>query len=402
MSPPQRLLCGTALEASRSSKRDFDPRQATPAPAPHSIGRPISSQQSGIREANEKQQQIAANPSSIPSFRVSTLQPVTTVADPSNWTAASPGPPAPDVHGSFANPGNFSTPTRNGKERQHPNAPSPPLPCSDHAPGGGKGKAKRPVAANDNDKTAAKRPKTGRAIHPTRTSLACPFYKRGDPKGHPCAKYVVAKNSYLKQHLRRVHQVGELCKISTGCQLAEADTSKWLPDLKYSAACKADSYGLLTPAQMAALEPHAKRGEGEREQWYAIWDVLFLGVARPLSPYRYDDSDITSKSDLEKFLEWVYLHGATVFESPQEFLLIQKCIQTLHVRYQQKEGPEVKMNGDLDVEPEVEPVTHNGGVEFHDTESDFRIPGGSDEINKFHKDEEEDDDMAISYAFEEG
>ncbi|KAK3933974.1 hypothetical protein QBC46DRAFT_236816, partial [Diplogelasinospora grovesii] len=110
--------------------------------------------------------------------------------------------------------------------------------------------------------------------------LACPFYKR-DPKGHQCATYVLAKNSYLKQHLRRVHQVGALCKISTGCQLAEADTSKWLPDLNHSAACQADSYSLLTPAQIAALEPHIKRRQGKKQQWYAIWDVLFPGLARP-------------------------------------------------------------------------------------------------------------------------
>ncbi|KAK3934337.1 hypothetical protein QBC46DRAFT_299991, partial [Diplogelasinospora grovesii] len=47
------------------------------------------------------------------------------------------------------------------------------------------------------------------------TNLACSFYKRNPECYRQCAKYVVAKNSYLKQHLRRVHQVGKLCKVST-------------------------------------------------------------------------------------------------------------------------------------------------------------------------------------------
>ena len=66
--------------------------------------------------------------------------------------------------------------------------------------------------------------------------------------------------------------------------------------------------GGLSHAQARALKRKVYSGAGDAENWFAVWDIVFPGTARPESVYV--DGEVSA--DLCEFREYCSRHGAAV------------------------------------------------------------------------------------------
>lgn len=113
--------------------------------------------------------------------------------------------------------------------------------------------------------------------------LACPFAKK-DPIIHGrCHNYELREIKHVKQHLKRCH----LIFICPRCK--EGFPSQGLVNDHLLRGCKLrhlrDPDG-MTPRQHETLNARTNHKVSLEEQWYFIWDVLFPGLPRPVTPYK--------------------------------------------------------------------------------------------------------------------
>ncbi|KAI9854954.1 MAG: hypothetical protein M1813_000619 [Trichoglossum hirsutum] len=147
--------------------------------------------------------------------------------------------------------------------------------------------------------------------------FACPFYKLNPVKYgtqtaisgwekykyRPCAGPGFQSIAHLKEHLRRKHspiQCERCFVIFDGSDRASC-VSQLRAHLQSDVPCERDDLSQrdgVSDAQWGALEGQKLEENQEvqrREKWFEIWDVLFPGITRPLTPWynfwasRYQD-----------------------------------------------------------------------------------------------------------------
>ncbi|KAK3937044.1 hypothetical protein QBC46DRAFT_417350 [Diplogelasinospora grovesii] len=393
----------------------------SPVPVPQPLSRPPTG-------ANEQRQPVAdflpsAPTTSIPHDKAraySNQSRGASAAGSSKWGAPSAQFPPLAIR---------KTPSIASKKRQQEDAEV----FSDASAGRrGKGKKRCRIEAVTNGKlserpVATNRKRRLRTIHPTKSSLACPFDKRNPKQPKKCAKYVLSTISHVKQHLRRVHhRAGPLCAAS--CAVAsESDINRGV-HLRHSAECQPEMFdGVLTNAQMEDLNTNAKRKEGDRNQWFALWDLLFPGEPQPDSHYHEDDEEgdvsVSCADLITSLLTYVGFHGLDILkefgeeQSHTQLLVIIQIIQKLGEGWQKemlapqaeavRHEEEEKMDLGVEVDDSSNPTSRCGSPsEFLPKGEDVEMKVGEvagemmeDEDEKDAVGEDEDEDMHRLFDF---
>ncbi|KAI0892522.1 hypothetical protein F4806DRAFT_505481 [Annulohypoxylon nitens] len=117
-----------------------------------------------------------------------------------------------------------------------------------------------------------------------RLSLACPYYKRDRVRHRSCLLKELTKISYIKQHLRRKHAQPLYCPSCGEIFRSQSDERAHIRDraciTRYFQAPEG-----LSHDQIQGLSDRVDKKLNLEQQWYSMWDDIFPGVRRPLSPY---------------------------------------------------------------------------------------------------------------------
>jgi hypothetical protein len=114
-------------------------------------------------------------------------------------------------------------------------------------------------------------------------SFACPYLKRSLLENHHCLGRKLAKISYVKQHLYRVHGAPLHCE-TCGSQFQSAESQ--MQHIQ-AANCEARAFSMdgMTLKQQVAVSKTTARKISEVDKWFQIWDILFPTIPRPESPF---------------------------------------------------------------------------------------------------------------------
>ncbi|KZL81408.1 hypothetical protein CI238_00428 [Colletotrichum incanum] len=117
-------------------------------------------------------------------------------------------------------------------------------------------------------------------------SLACPFYKKDGRKHHKCLQLQLSRIRDVKQHLSRIY-------IQPHFYPSCAVIFRALKDQREHIRPRTCDNGNFQPPdgitqdQQKDLSARVNRKLQERDQWFAVWDIVFPGKPRPESPYVY-------------------------------------------------------------------------------------------------------------------
>ncbi|KAI1850803.1 hypothetical protein JX265_013366 [Neoarthrinium moseri] len=136
-----------------------------------------------------------------------------------------------------------------------------------------------------------------------RPMFACPFAKK-DPVGYDHChkhKYKLTEIKHVKQHLARRHLIWDCPRCRQGFR------TKGLYDQHLrESVCEVisrDPPEGMTLEQQPQLSRRSNSRLSPEDQWFAIWDILFPGRPRPMSPYQDDFINITDHNNyLQEFL----------------------------------------------------------------------------------------------------
>lgn len=113
----------------------------------------------------------------------------------------------------------------------------------------------------------------------------CPFFKRDPNKYCGCLPFRLTRIKDVKQHLYRKHSKSN--SYCPRCWLT-FDTTDERDRHARSASCTLRSDALfdgITDQQKRLFRNYGSRGKPVEDQWFEIWDILFPGLPRPVSPY---------------------------------------------------------------------------------------------------------------------
>ncbi|KAI4603214.1 hypothetical protein KJ359_006007 [Pestalotiopsis sp. 9143b] len=130
--------------------------------------------------------------------------------------------------------------------------------------------------------------------------LACPYWKHDREKYRLCCKLSHKRIRDVKQHLHRRHTPDIYCDR---CLEVFDNAERYETHVHSRVACFRTAGSQLEgidKVQSRALSKKSKRNLGEEDQWFAMWDILFPGVARPASAYA--DSELTE--EMNSFQEY--------------------------------------------------------------------------------------------------
>ncbi|KAI2635647.1 hypothetical protein GGS26DRAFT_507586 [Hypomontagnella submonticulosa] len=122
-------------------------------------------------------------------------------------------------------------------------------------------------------------------VSPNVRTLACPFYKLAPREHQRCARLVLSKISYVKQHLIRQHSAGIYCArcYETFTKIDDLEAHQRLP--KPCKVTPQKEISGITSSQKEWLSRRSDQSLTEEGKWFAIWDFLFQNLARPVSAY---------------------------------------------------------------------------------------------------------------------
>lgn len=135
-------------------------------------------------------------------------------------------------------------------------------------------------------------------------NFACPFFKHEPCQFGTCANTVLSKISYVKQHLRRHHYKEFVCQRCS----CEFPSNRELDEhLRRSRPCEFSTTrpNSVTPKMVVALSQRMDQSLALHEQWYKIWEIVFPGDKRPVTPYL----DPTLGQDINIYQEFLMGHG---------------------------------------------------------------------------------------------
>ncbi len=150
--------------------------------------------------------------------------------------------------------------------------------------------------------------------------LACPFEKKHRYKYRECYVLVITRISDLKQHIRRKH-INAYCprcwKIFKDS--GEQETHIRLPPESICPINTERPWDIITTDQQERLTQRVSPKLNVEEQWYSLWDVLFPGEQKPVSPY----PDRPVSDDFESFRRFFHDQGAEILASQLEGLSLR-------------------------------------------------------------------------------
>ncbi|KAJ9137490.1 hypothetical protein NKR23_g9063 [Pleurostoma richardsiae] len=158
--------------------------------------------------------------------------------------------------------------------------------------------------------------------------FACPFWKKDALQHRHCSRGLQRIRD-VKQHLRRSHARPAQCERCGEDFISADDLSAHRREAEGCELREFEPAEGLTEEQRQKLRKYSDRTFESAEQWFAIWDVVFPGVARPTSPY----VNWKLSEELEGFREFVPRRGAEILMSMSNtiqgvsFNLVQDCVQ---------------------------------------------------------------------------
>ncbi|KAK5633658.1 hypothetical protein RRF57_009372 [Xylaria bambusicola] len=141
---------------------------------------------------------------------------------------------------------------------------------------------------DDDDRPLHPRGKAQRGALDTVWSLACPFYLRDKERHRNCLNYKLNRIVDVRLHIVRAHVQPSHCPqcgnefqndpdyAQRDAHIAHCQTVREV--IRPSGATSEQ----LERMRVAAM--HRGHGSTEEGRWYAIWDIMFPGIARPQSP----------------------------------------------------------------------------------------------------------------------
>jgi len=149
--------------------------------------------------------------------------------------------------------------------------------------------------------------KKARRPYPEQKNFACPFWKSDQLEHIKCGSMLFPAISYVKQHLARVHRPPFSCqrchRVFESHQQLE---SHFLEICKVEPAPKT---GFLTAEQVARLQRRSSPTVTLEQQWFQIYDIVFPGRPRPISPYDDKTAWVLSLYD-----DFVFSEGPKIFQ----------------------------------------------------------------------------------------
>ncbi|OBT67903.1 hypothetical protein VE03_02433 [Pseudogymnoascus sp. 23342-1-I1] len=116
-------------------------------------------------------------------------------------------------------------------------------------------------------------------------SFACPYLKINPVKHGKCCAFQLTRIQDVKQHLTRIHTPERYCQRCLASDFCDEPALQDHLDLNTCPRNDPTSLEGISNKQHKELSRKSKTGIGKEEQWFAIWEILFAGCARPRSVY---------------------------------------------------------------------------------------------------------------------
>ena len=118
--------------------------------------------------------------------------------------------------------------------------------------------------------------------------FACPFWKMDPIRHMDCLTRRLTRIRDVKQHLQRKHYQGTFrCPIcwKQFTILTDRDEHARLQSCKKLSLPRTGQHDFVSQEAQRLLKHRISRSATPENQWYAVWDILFLHKPRPNSPY---------------------------------------------------------------------------------------------------------------------
>lgn len=118
----------------------------------------------------------------------------------------------------------------------------------------------------------------------SRLTFACPFCKKDPSRYRTCYRYILSRIRDVKQHISRCHRLPVYCP---SC-MDTFETEALRDEHSRARSCPTRpvvEFDGVTEEQKKLLARRISSRLSEEEQWYAVFDILFVGHPRPPSPY---------------------------------------------------------------------------------------------------------------------
>lgn len=145
-------------------------------------------------------------------------------------------------------------------------------------------------------------------------SLACPYWKLDSRRYRACCTKVLNKVSFVKQHLLRKHAPDFYCQRCSSIFPTESRLQEHINNATGLLCTPSGNLAGISIHQRRLLSRKSDPKLSEENQWFAVWDILFPGIRRPISAYM--DPDLSE--DLSSFLEYFYNYGSTIVRAEFE------------------------------------------------------------------------------------
>lgn len=149
-------------------------------------------------------------------------------------------------------------------------------------------------------------------------SFACPYLKKDPVKHGNCCKRQLSRIRDVKQHLNRCHIPDFYCQW---CLESDFRSEQALAGHLELRTCLRNndptSLDGISNKQRKQLSCKSNPKISEEDQWFAIWEILFLTRARPSSAYM----DTGLSMELRLFREYCDTHGPDVMWGQHESTL---------------------------------------------------------------------------------
>lgn len=143
--------------------------------------------------------------------------------------------------------------------------------------------------------------------------FACPFYLHDRQECRNCLRnYTLNRIVDVRLHLFRIHLLAPQCPIcgeefkgdtaedrcNTHIQRQNCQRLSFPPSARLG----------ITRDQFDAIQTTARHRNGRRgpdpaaEKWFEMWDIIFPGITRPISPYIRDHPDVQRITDMNQLI----------------------------------------------------------------------------------------------------
>lgn len=120
--------------------------------------------------------------------------------------------------------------------------------------------------------------------------FACPFYCHDKEEHQNCLSRRLRRIGDVRQHLKRCHMQASWCPR---CGVIFRNDRAYAQRNEHISSCETYIHPSpppppgMTGEQLIAMTDAARhrRGSNDEGRWYEIWDIMFPGERRPLSPY---------------------------------------------------------------------------------------------------------------------